>query len=147
VETPVTGGMIATQTCATAIEVRAYFKMRKTGYLKVVACVRMASSSVRTRRSARTDFSSVQGLANGCAAQATAKAARYARQPPPICTDTHHPYKLEGVLQVNRTQGEVEADVLGTDLEMRKTICPKIVACARTDFSSVQVLPVSNSQS
>jgi hypothetical protein len=36
----------------------------------IVECARMASSSVRKRRSARTDFSSVQGFANPCALRA-----------------------------------------------------------------------------
>jgi len=107
----------------------------------------MASSSVRKRQSARTDFPSVQVLQIP---------ARCARQPRPIYTDTHHPYKLDGVLQVNRTQGEEEANVRETNFKIGKTVYPKIVACARmasssvrkrqsarTDFSSVQVLPTA----
>jgi hypothetical protein len=61
---------------------------------------------------------------------------------------------LNGILQVNRTQGEEKADVPGTHFKMRKTVYLKIVDCARmasssvrkrrsarTDFPSVQVLP------
>jgi hypothetical protein len=59
--------------------------------------------------------------------------ARCARQPRPIYTDIHHPYKLDGVRQVNRAQGEEE-----TDFKMRKTVYPKIVDCARMASSSVR---------
>jgi hypothetical protein len=50
---------------------------------------------------------------------------------------------LNGVFQVNRTQGKEDADIPGTYFEMRKTVYPKIAACARTDFPSVQVLPTA----
>jgi hypothetical protein len=119
--------------------------MRKTVYPKIVDCLRMASSSVRNRRSARTVFTSVQVLG---------MPARCPRQPRSNVTDTHHPENLNGVLQVNRTWDEEEADVPGTYFKMRKTVYPKIVDCvrmasasvrkrrsARTDFSSVQLLP------
>jgi hypothetical protein len=55
------------------------FKMKRPNSLKVVDCVRMASSSVRKRRSARADFSSVQGLPS-----ATRTLACNARQPRPL---------------------------------------------------------------
>jgi hypothetical protein len=86
----------------------------------IVDCARIASSSVRQRRSARTDFSSVHGFAKSCATQATSKAARCARQPRPICSDAQHPYKLNAILQVNRAQGEGEADIPETYYEMRR---------------------------
>jgi hypothetical protein len=98
-------------------------------YRKIVDCARMASSSVRKRRSARTDLSSVQVLR---------KAARYARQPRPICTDGVHPYKLNAVFRVNRTQGDEEADVRETYFKFRKMVYPKIVDCARMASSSVR---------
>jgi hypothetical protein len=105
--------------------------MKKTAYPKIVDCVRMASSSVRKRRSARTALSSVQVLA---------KAARCARQPRPICADKQHPHKLNAVFQVNRRQGEEEADVRETFFKMRKAVYPKIVDCVRMGSSSVLVL-------
>jgi thioesterase domain-containing protein len=128
-----------------------HFQMWKTVYPKIVDCARMASSSVRKRRSARTDFPSVQ---------VSPTPTRYARQPRPICTDTHHPHKLNAVCWVNRTRGHEEANVSGTHFQMWKTVYPKIVDCARmasssvrkrrsarTDFPSVQALPINSPQS
>jgi hypothetical protein len=44
--------------------------MESTGFPKIAACVRMGSSSVRKRRSARTDLPSVQVFGNTCALRA-----------------------------------------------------------------------------
>jgi hypothetical protein len=100
--------------------------MRKTGLPEIVDCARMASSSDDPHGRFFVHARFWQTL------------ARCARQPRPICTDTHHPYKLNAVSEVNRAQTQVEAIVSGTHLEMPKTVYPQIVDCARMVSSSVR---------
>jgi hypothetical protein len=88
----------------------------------------MASSSVRKRRSVRTDLPSVHGFA----------ISRALRAPTAPFVRIHTIRTKNGVLQVNRTRGGEEADVGETYFKIRKTVYPKIVDCVRMASSSVR---------
>jgi hypothetical protein len=75
--------------------------MKKTGLPKDRR-LRADGFIIRAQATIGTDGFFVRaGFANSCAAHATATAARYARQPRLFCTDTHHPYKTNGVFGIN----------------------------------------------